>query len=56
MFLEVQTLASFFSLTVLNFVLLFTLLHRKFNEEFKNVLKAVIFLLQVGFLGHFFLD
>jgi len=29
------------------------LLDRKFNENSKNVLKTVIFLLQVGFTGYF---
>jgi len=29
------------------------LLDRKFNEDSKNVLKTVIFLLQVGFTGDF---
>jgi len=29
------------------------LLDRKFNEDSKNVLKTVIFLLQVGFTGNF---
>jgi len=32
------------------------LLDRKFNEDFKNVLKTVIFSLQVGFTGDFVLD
>jgi len=32
------------------------LLDRKFNEEFKNVLKIVIFSLQVGFTGDFVTD
>jgi len=29
---------------------------RKFNEDFKNLLKTVIFLLQVGFTGDFVPD
>jgi len=36
-----------------NFVVFFRLLDRKFNENFKNVLKTVIFLVQVGFIGDF---
>jgi len=31
-------------------------LDRKFNEDFKNVLKTVIFLFQVGFTGNFVTD
>jgi len=34
----------------------FGLLDRKFNENSKNVLKTVIFSLQVGFLGDFVTD
>jgi len=34
----------------------FRLLDRKFNEDSKNVLKTVIFLLQVGFTGDFVSD
>jgi len=49
----VQTLTPLFSLTVPNFVVFFRLLDRKFNEDFKNVLKTVIFSLQVGFTGDF---
>jgi len=45
-----------FSLTVLNFVVFFRLLNRKFYEEFKNVLKTVIFSLQVGFTDDFVSD
>jgi len=48
-----QTLTPFFSLTVPNFVVFFSLLNRKFNEDSKNVLKTVIFLLQVGFTSDF---
>jgi len=49
LFLTVQTLTPLFSLTVLNFVVFFMLLHRKFNADSKNVLKTVIFSLPVGF-------
>jgi len=55
-FLSVQNLTPFFSLTVLHFVVFFRLLDRKFNEDSKNVLKIVIFSLQVGFTGDFVLD
>jgi len=34
----------------------FRLLDRKFNEDSKNVLKTVIFYLQVGFTGNFLPD
>jgi len=55
--LAVQILTSLFSLTVLNFVVFFfKLLDRKFNEDSKNVLKTVIFSLQVGFTGNFVAD
>jgi len=43
-------------LTVPNFVGFFRLFDRKFNEDFKNVLQTVIFLLQVGFIGDFVSD
>jgi len=43
------------SLTVPNFVVFLRLLDGKFNEDFKNVLKTVIFLLQVE-TGNFVLD
>jgi len=52
-FLSVQTVAPLFSLTVPNFVVFFRLLDSKFNEDFKNVLKTVIFLLQVRFTDDF---
>jgi len=39
-----------------NFVVFFRLLNRKFNDNSKNVLKVVIFLLQVGFTGDFIPD
>jgi len=54
-FMSVQTLTPLFPLTVPNFVVFFTLLNRKFNEDFKNVLKTTIFSLQVGFTGVFVL-
>jgi len=40
-------------LTVLNFVAFFRLLVRKINEDSKNVVKTVIFSLQVSFTGDF---
>jgi len=46
--LILQTLTPLFSLTVPNFVVFFKLLDGKFNEDFKNVLKKVIFAHQVG--------
>jgi len=52
-FLIVKTFTQLFSLTVLDFVVFFMLLDRKFNEDSKNVLKTVIFSLQVGFTGDF---
>jgi len=55
MFLAVQTLTPLFYLTVPNFIF-FMLLDKKFDEDFKNVLKRVIFLFQVGFTGDFILD
>jgi len=45
-----------FSLTVPNFEGFFRLLYRTFNEDSKNVLKIVIFLLQVGFTVDFVPD
>jgi len=46
-FLAIQTLIPVFYLTILNFVVVlyrfFRLLDRKFNEDFKNMLKTVIF-------------
>jgi len=42
-FIAVQTLIPLFSLTATNFVVFFKLLDRKFNEDFKNVLKTDIF-------------
>jgi len=55
-FLTDQTLTSLFSLTVLDFAVFFMSLDGKFNEESKNVLKTVTFLLQVCFTGGFVLD
>jgi len=55
-FLAVQTLTPLFSLTVPNFVVFFRLGDRKFSEDSKNVLKTVIFSLQVGFTGDFVHD
>jgi len=52
-FLAVQTLTLLFSLTVPNLVVFSMLLDRKFNEDFKNALKIIIFSLQVGFTGDF---
>jgi len=45
-----------FSLTVPNFVVFFRLLDKKFIEDSKNVLKTVIFSLQVGYTGDFVAD
>jgi len=56
LFLAVQILTPLFSLTVPNFVVFFMLLVKKFNEDSKNVLKTVIFLLQVGFTRDFVPD
>jgi len=42
-FLAVQTLTPLFSLTVLNFSVLFMSLDRKFNENSKNVLKIDLY-------------
>jgi len=55
-FLVVQSLTPLFALTVPNFLLFFRLLDKKFNEDSKNVLKTVIFLLEVDFIGDFVLD
>jgi len=52
-FLAVQNLTQLFSRTILNFVMFLTILDRKFNEDSKNVIKTVIFSLQVGFTGDF---
>jgi len=55
-FLIVQILTPLFSLTVSNFVVFFFMLpDRKFNGDSKNVLKTVIFSLQVTFTGDFVL-
>jgi len=55
-FLAIQILTAFFSLTVLDFALYFMSLDKKFKDDSKNVLKTVIFLLQVGFTGDFVSD
>jgi len=52
-FLVVQNLTPLFSQTVLNFAVFFRLLNRKFNEDSKNVLKTVIFLLEMGLTSDF---
>jgi len=49
-------LTPFVSLTLPDFVVLFDVLDRKFNEDSNNVFKTVIFSLQVDFAGHFFPD
>jgi len=43
LFLAIQTLTPLFFLTVPNFVVIFRLSDRKFNEDSKNMLKTVIF-------------
>jgi len=48
-FLSIKTLTLFFSLIVPNFVVFFREVDMKFNEDSKNVLKTVIFSLQVSF-------
>jgi len=45
-----------FSLTISNFVVIFRLFDRKFDEDSKNVLKPVIFSLQVDFTSDFVPD
>jgi len=55
-FLIFQTLTPLFYRTVPNFVLFLRLLDRKFNEDSKNVLKIVIFILQIGFTSNFVFD
>jgi len=50
-FLAVQILIPLFPMTITNFVVFFMLLNRKFNENFKNVFKTVIFLVQESFTG-----
>jgi len=49
--LSVQVLTPLFFLTVPNLVI-----DKRFNGDSKNVLKTVIFLLQVGFTGDFVSD
>jgi len=55
-FLAVEILTFLFSLTVPNFVGFLRLSYRKFDEDFKNVLETVIFLLQAGFTDDFVSD
>jgi len=55
-FLAVQTLTPLFFLTIPNFVVFFRLLDRKFKENFMNVYKTVIFLLQMSVTGDLFND
>jgi len=55
-FLPVQTFTPLFSLAVPNFVVFFRLSYRKFDNDSKNVLKTIIFLLQVGFISDFVPD
>jgi len=52
-FLAVQTLIPLFCLTVPNFVVFFQVVVWQFNKDSKNVLKTVIFPLQVGFTSYF---
>jgi len=47
-FRTVQTFSPRFFVTVQNFVLFFKSLQSKFSKNSKNVLKTVIFFLQVG--------
>jgi len=56
MFLTVQTFTHLFSLTVSNFVVIFRLFDRKFDEDSKNLLKLLIFSLQVDFTSDFVPD
>jgi len=55
-FLVVQILTPLFSLTLPDFVVFFMSVDRKFNKDFKNVIKIVNFLLQVGFTVDFVPD
>jgi len=55
-FLAVQILTLIFSLTLPNIVVFFMSIVKKFNEDSKNVLKTVIFSLQVGFTDNFVSD
>jgi len=55
-FLRVQILSPFSSLTIPELVLFFMSLDRKFNEDSKNVLKNTIRTLKVGFRGDFVPD
>jgi len=51
-----NSLTPIFSLNVSNFVVFFSVFYRKFDEDFKNALKTVIFLLQVSFTEDFVPD
>jgi len=55
-FFSVQTLTLLFSLTVPDFFEFFMSLNRKFSEDYKNVLKTVIFPFQVGLTSDFVSD
>jgi len=55
-FLGVQILTPFFSLTLPDFVFFFMSLETKFSEDFKTVLRNTIRLLNVGFRGDFVPD
>jgi len=48
-FLGIQMLTAFFSLTVHDFVVFIRSSDRKFSEDSKNVIKNMIWSLQVGF-------
>jgi len=51
--LTAQILTPLFSLTLPDFEVFFMSVDGKFNGDSKNVLKTVIFVLQVGFTGDF---
>jgi len=52
-FLSIKTLTQLFCLTIPNLIVLFMVLNRKFNKDSKNVLKRVIFSVQVEFYRRF---
>jgi len=56
MFLAVQMLTQLFSLTFPDFIVFLTSLDRKFNGDSKNVLKTVIFSLQMDLTDNFIPD
>jgi len=56
MYLAVQNLTQLFSLIVPKFVVFFRLMDRKFNKDSKNMLKTVIFSLQVDLTSNFVPD